>query len=75
MTDQELLKTALHGGETEWQKLHEACRDRALAEALARVLEQNSNGDSDAGVAWAHVLMDLHPGLKVNLPPARPASP
>ena len=70
MTDKELLNTALHGGETEWQRLHETCRDRARAEALARVLEQNANDDSDAAVAWAAVLADLHPGLKVNLPPA-----
>lgn len=74
MTDQELLHTALHGVETEWQKLYEACRDRGRAEALARALEEKANDDSEAAVAWAGVLADLHPGLKVNLSPARPSS-
>lgn len=32
MTDEELLNTALHGGEMDWQKLHETCHDRARAE-------------------------------------------
>ncbi len=70
MTDDELLRTALAGNEAEWAALHEVCRDRAQAEALARVLEKHTNTDSDAAVAWGHVLSDLHPGLTVNLPPA-----
>ncbi len=73
MTAEELLNTALHGGEAEWTKLHEACRDRSQAEALARLLEQHATEENDAAVAWGQVLSDLHPGLKVNLPPSPPA--
>ncbi len=74
MTDDELLHTALHGGEAEWARLHKICRDRAQAEALARMLERHANEENDAAAAWAQVLADLHPSLKINLPPARPAS-
>lgn len=73
MTDEELLHTALHGGEAEWTRLHEICRDRARAEALARMLEQHASEENDAAAAWAQVLADLHPGLKVSLPRSRPA--
>lgn len=73
MTNDELLATALHGGETEWARLHEICRDRAQAEALARLLEQHASEENDAAAAWAQVLADLHPGLKVKLSPERRA--
>jgi len=71
MISETLLNMALHGGEAEWTRLHEICRDRAQAEALARMLEQHATAEDDAAVAWAQVLADLHPGLKVNLLPSR----
>ncbi len=74
MTDDELLHAALRGGETEWTKLHEICRDRAQAEALARMLERYANAENDAAFAWAKVLTDLHPGLKINLSTVRSSS-
>lgn len=71
MSDAELLDAALSGDETKWTTLHEVCRDRAQAEALARMLEQHATADIDAAEAWAHVLAELHPGLVANLPPRK----
>ncbi|MDO8540173.1 MAG: hypothetical protein Q7S40_06980 [Opitutaceae bacterium] len=71
MTDTELLKVALHGGEDEWQELYQTCRDRARAEQLARVQELHATDATDAAAAWANVLADLHPGLVVKLPHQR----
>ena len=71
MTDEELLRAALDGSETEWAELHNRCRDRTQAEALARMLEKHADADNDAAAAWAQVLADLHPGLQVNLSAAR----
>ncbi len=65
-----MLNTALHGGETEWARLHKICRDRAQADVLARMLEQRATEENDAAMAWAQVLADQHPGLKITLPPA-----
>jgi CheY-like chemotaxis protein len=73
MTDEQLLDFALHGGETEWEELHKFCLDRGAAERLGRVLERGANQAVDVAVAWAGVLEELHPGLKVNLPPPAPA--
>lgn len=70
MTDTELLNAALRGGEAEWEKLQEICMDRERAEVLARMLARNATQAVDAADAWAHVLEEMHPGLKVNLPPA-----
>lgn len=64
-----MLKTALHGSEADWTKLGELCAVRSRAEALGRMLEQHTHAGIDAAEAWAHVLADLHPGLKVNLRP------
>lgn len=69
MTDEDLLRMALSGGETDWEALHEVCKDRTSAEALARLLEQHANAGIDAADAWAQVLGEMHPGLRVNLPP------
>ncbi len=69
-----MLNTALDGGGTDWDRLHEICSDRARAEALARMLEQQATDENDTAVAWAQMLAELHPGLKVTLPPARPPS-
>lgn len=66
MTDEELIRAALHGGEKEWERLHEICADRKRAEALARLLEQHADVKNDAAAAWAEVLAEQHPGLKVN---------
>lgn len=73
MTDDELLRMALNGDETEWTHLHERCRIRTEAERLARLLERHADAGNDAAGAWAQVLVDLHPSLVVNLPPARPS--
>jgi len=69
MTDEVLLTLALHGGEEQWQELHKLCLERPTAEQLARALERGANQQIDQAVAWAGVLEDLHPGLKVALPP------
>jgi hypothetical protein len=71
MTDDELLHAALNEDESQWAALHEQCRDRRHAEALARVLEAHATVDNDAAGAWAQVLADLHPGLVVKLRAAR----
>lgn len=68
MTDETLLNTALHGGEAEWARLHELCQDRAKADSLARMLERHASAEDDTAAAWASVLADIHPGLKVVLP-------
>ena len=70
MTDEELLNVAIRGGEVAWQELQRRCRERAMAERLAKVLEQGATQAIDEACAWASVLEDLHPGLKVNVPPA-----
>ncbi len=75
MTDKELLDEALRGGEADLEKLFEVCRDRPRADALARMLEQCATEADVAAKAWAQVLEETHPGLKVNLPPTRPPSP
>lgn len=69
MNDEELLNVALHGGETEWQRLHDVCRDRNSAERLARMLEKNAHEGMDAAAAWVIVLQDLHADLAIQLPP------
>jgi hypothetical protein len=69
MTDDELLHLALHGGEDGWQELHELCLTRTMAERLAKVLERSTHQEIDVAAAWANVLQELHPGLKVMLPP------
>ncbi len=73
MTEEDLLAAALSGDEAQWTALHEQCRDRSRAEALARLLETHATADNDAAAAWAQVLADLHPGLQVNLSAARKA--
>lgn len=69
MTDQELLVRALSGKPEEVEKLYAACLDRPHAEAFARLLEQHATQSNDMARAWASVLEEWHPGLKVNLPP------
>ncbi len=56
--------------EAGWQRLHELCRERGNAERLAKVLEQSAIQEVDEAHAWANVSEEMHPGLKVNLPPA-----
>lgn len=68
LTDANLLELALRGGETEWEQLHKLCLDRGAAERLGRMLERNAAGQAEVAEAWAAVLEELHPGLKVNLP-------
>lgn len=67
MTDSELLAAALQGHD-DWDKLYEFCRDRAQAEALARVLERHATAGSQEATAWATLLGEMHPGLVVKLP-------
>lgn len=67
MTDVELLHAALCGGEPEWTKLHDLCRDHGIAERLAKMLEKNASADDDHAHAWVCVLEEMHPGLKVTL--------
>jgi two-component system chemotaxis response regulator CheY len=69
MTDERLLDLALRGGETEWEELHKLCLDRGTAERLCRVLERSTTQAVDVAAAWAGVLAEIHPGLKVNWPP------
>lgn len=69
MTDSELLAGVLRGNEADVEKLYEVCLDRARAEALARMLEQDSTRADEGAKTWAHVLEEMHPGLKVNLRP------
>lgn len=69
MTEAELLNLALRGGEAGWQKLHQLCRERGNADRLAKVLEQGATQEVDEAHAWANVLEEMHPGLKVHLPP------
>lgn len=64
MTDAELLDAALWRHD-DWDKLYEACLDRAQAEALARVLGQNASGDNPEAAAWAKLLGEMHSGLRV----------
>jgi CheY-like chemotaxis protein len=73
MTDEKLLDLALHGGEMEWEELHKFCLDRGGAERLGRVLERGATQAVDVAAAWAGVLQELHPDLKVNLPSPAPA--
>ncbi|MDO8540675.1 MAG: hypothetical protein Q7S40_09595 [Opitutaceae bacterium] len=73
MTDAELLDLALRADEAGWQKLHQLCRERGMAERLAKVLERGATQEVDEAHAWASVLKQMHPGLHVNLPPATSA--
>lgn len=73
MTDEKLLDWALRGGETEWTELHNLCRDRGTAGKLCGMLERNATQAVDEAAAWASVLEEMHPGLKVNLPSPAPA--
>lgn len=72
MTNNELLTAALRGTGTDWETVHEVCGDRARAEDLGKMLEASATVGNDAAEAWAHVLEEMHPGLKVNLPAAPP---
>ena len=63
----DLLKMALDGRETDWERLHELCQYRGTAEALARLLEGIAPPVSDEARAWAESLQEMHPGLKVRL--------
>ncbi len=75
MTDEELLNGALRGDDADLEKLYEVCLDRPRAEALARMLGQTATQADESARSWAHVLEEMHPGLKVDLPPAvRPSS-
>ena len=67
MTDEILLRLALHGGESEWEELHRLCLDRKIAERLAQALERRSTDADDVASAWASVLEELHAGLKIKL--------
>lgn len=71
MTDSELLAGALRGSEANLEELYEICLERARADGLARMLEGTATQADEAAKAWAHVLEEMHPGLKVNLPPAQ----
>ena len=64
------MNWALHGGETEWEELHTLCLDRGVAERLGRALEPCATQGIVEAAAWARVLEEMHPGLKVNLRPA-----
>ena len=66
MKEEELLEVALHRSD-DWDKLYEACRDRARAEALARLLERRTTARNAEASAWARLLAEMHPGLRVNL--------
>jgi hypothetical protein len=70
MTDEKLMDWALHGGETEWEELHKLCLDRDVAERLGRALGPSAIVGVVEAVAWASMLEELHPGLKVTLRPA-----
>lgn len=75
MTEEKLLNLALHGGEKEWDELQKLCRDRDIAKKLGAALERHTTDTDDVAAAWAGVLEDLHPGLKVKLPPSdRPSA-
>lgn len=70
MTNSEILEAALRGTAADWEHVHEACKDRAQAEALGRMLEESATlGDANAK-AWAHLLAEFHPGLNVKLRPS-----
>jgi len=75
MTDEKLLELALRGGETEWEELHRLCLDRATAERLGKALERSGKEAFDIAAAWAGVVEELHPGLKVNFDTAEPPPP
>jgi CheY-like chemotaxis protein len=75
MTDEKLLELALSGGETEWEELHKLCLDRGTAERLGKALERSGKESFDIASAWAGVVEELHPGLKVNLQPPGPPPP
>lgn len=64
-----LLQMALRGDTTEWDRLHELCLDRQTAGLLAQALEQSGAPVTDNVRSWAQALEEMHPGLKVNLPP------
>jgi len=70
MTDEKLMDWALQGGETEWQELHKLCIDRGVAERPGRALGPSATQGVVEAAAWASVLEEMHPGLKVNLRPA-----
>lgn len=65
---------AVSGSESRWDELHEICTERTRADALARMLERHAHQGNEAAMAWAHVLAEIHPGLKVNLAPPPPSS-
>lgn len=71
MSGDELLKLALGGKQEEWDKLHQLCLDRSSADRLRQALEKGTHQGDDTAAAWASVLQELHPGLKVNLPKYR----
>ena len=68
MTEEKLLAVALHGSD-DWDKLYEECRDRRQAETLARMLERCATSGNAEAAAWARLLGEMHPGLKVKLRP------
>lgn len=70
MTHRELLEAALRGAETDWEQVHEACKDLTKAQALGRLLEESTTEENENAKAWANVLAEMHPGLNVKLPPA-----
>jgi hypothetical protein len=74
MSDEEMLDVALNR-ESEWDRLHELCRDHTRAEALARLLAQHADAASSAAKAWAHALVELHPDLRSRVRLPHRASP
>jgi len=70
MTNTELLNATLRGTETDWEKAHEVCIDRARTETLGRKLEESASLGYGTAKAWAQVLAKIHPELRVTLRPA-----
>jgi len=55
-------------GDTEaWRELYQRCRDRAVAEDVARALAWRDPDLLASARLWAFLLEDLWPGLEVDL--------
>jgi hypothetical protein len=62
-----LLNIVQRGGTEEWKALYRRCRDRAVAEQVARVLPLADPDLIASARVWKRLLEGLHPGLRVEL--------